>query len=131
MSADFTEMSRVLTGESVLDSRLAQNYEVRLRSYFGDVVDQLVGEFAKQLQSQPGDKEQALRAALGEVADFHALAREIIRLWYTGQFQTPFEDIEPPREVEDYSAGLLWRVIKAHAPGFTNAGYGAWETLPP
>jgi len=126
----FTELSHVLTGESDLDPRLAEDYEQRLRHYFGRDLDRLLEAFEEKKRSSSADVEQTARAALADVPEFHRVAREIIRVWYTGQFKTPYEDVEPPREVEHYSQGLLWRVIGTHAPGFTNAAYGAWEDPP-
>lgn len=128
MSEPFIELSRALTGEANLDPRLADHYEYRLREYFGKTFDLLLEEFKKRCGS--GDAEQAAKKTLADEAAFHKVAREIIRAWYTGQFQTPYEDTEPPREVAHYEQGLLWRVIRTHAPGFTNAGYGAWAKPP-
>ncbi len=128
MSEPFIALSRALTGEANLDPHLAEDYEARLRYYFDGDFDDLLKAFTQHYGS--GDAEQAAQTALADVAEFHSVAREILRVWYTGQFQTPFEDVEPPREVEHYAQGLLWRVIGAHAPGFTNAGYGAWEKPP-
>lgn len=128
MSEPFLARSRALTGEADLDPRIATHFEYLLHEQFGRGFDRLLKAFQKHCGS--GDAEQAVTLALANEAEFHQIAREIVRAWYTGQFQTPYEDIEPPHEVAHYERGLLWRVIRTHAPGFTNAEYGAW-TVPP
>src|SRR5712671_3001253 len=61
----------------------------------------------------------------------HRVARAIVWAWYTGQFHTPFELPDAPQTPEQYSKALLWHVIRAHAPAFTNAAFGAWAKEPP
>ena len=128
MSEPFIELSRALTGEKSLDGQIAARYEYRLREYFGEEFDLLLKEFKKHCGSE--DAEETVKKTLADKPDFHKIAREIVRAWYTGQFQTPFEDVEPPGEVADYEQGLIWRVLRTHAPGFTNKGYGVWENPP-
>lgn len=132
MSEPFIDLSRGLTGEEDLDLELAEEYEHRIRDHFGDLLDRFDDEYRKFQPPGSADREPAVQAALDQDPKFHSLAREIIRLWYTGQFSAPhpFNDPDLPREVEHYRKGLLWRVIKAHPPGFTNSGYGAWAKLP-
>lgn len=127
-SNTFIALSRALTGETNLDQAIASHYEVRLHAHFGGDFVRLLEAFGKD--SGEKGEEEAVRNSLALEPGFHRVAREIIRAWYTGQFQTPNEVTEPPLEVAQYSNGLLWRVIGAHAPGFTNTGYGEWEKAP-
>lgn len=134
MGGLFDLLSRALTGESVLDKERLVQYEARIRYYYGAELDDLLVEFSSQLISTP-DPEAALKAALSnatnlKIADLNLVARELTKLWYTGQFDTRFDGPDVPHEVDQFSNGLLWKVIGAHAPGFTNAGYGAWAKLP-
>jgi hypothetical protein len=132
MRDSFYEISKALTGETELDPQRAAALQKRIETYYPDELDELLHAFEKE--SASGNMEQAVKAALGENEDakerLHLLAREIIKVWYLGEFQTPSEDVDPVGSVEHFSEGLLWKVIRAHAPAFTNAGYGAWADHP-
>lgn len=130
MSTPFAELSCALTGEAMLNSQLAAEFEQRLRYHFDKELTDLLATF--KAQPSGGTPDDRARAALGQDGKLHKLAREILRLWYTGQFQTPFDVTDPPLRPEHYSEGLLWKVIKTHAPGFSppDAKYGVWAKPP-
>lgn len=53
-----------------------------------------------------------------------ALARRLIRLWYSGHWDGAM--VSPAA----YRGGLLWRAIGVSPPGARPPGYGSWS-LPP
>jgi hypothetical protein len=128
MSTPFVELSAALTGEARLDTKIAAELESRIGKHYKPELDELLASFLAIPSSVP--PEERARQALADSELRHKLAREIIRVWYTGQFQTPANTQDPPGQPEHYSHGLLWKVIRAHAPGFPNAGYGSWAQPP-
>ena len=132
----FFRLSKVLTGEKHLDASLGAEFLRRLQVHYGAEITELLSAFQSQPETMP--PEQALQSILKEdpnntkvVEQRHRLARAIIWIWYTGQFSTLFEMPDGPQTPDQYSKGLLWAVIRAHAPGYTNAKFGAWAKLPP
>ena len=124
----FHRFSCALTGESGLDERLSGELEQRIKSQFPEALADLLAAFSAP--STPADPDKAVPAALGDSEDRHRVAREILRVWYTGQFETLYEGFDAPRTPEQWEQGLLWRVIKAPAPGFSKNPYGVWADKP-
>ena len=132
---DFLALSRILTGLPNLDAALGADYEAALNAAFAADFAGLLALYTAGPATAP-DAEEALRQALaGAAAALHTVAREIITLWFTGQgtpLDTPVKGT--PRfaslGARHYAGGALWAVIQAHAPGYTNAGYGAWAQPP-
>ena len=118
---DFLAISRVLTGLPNLDTALGADYEAALQGAFATDLGQLLALYTAGPAAAP-DPEAALRQALtGAAAALHAVAREIITLWFTGQGTVPVATLG----ARHYAGGALWSIIQAHAPGYANAGYGA------
>jgi len=124
----FVRLSCAITGESKLDDALAAQFKQRIHDYYADDLADLLTAF--DALGPPNNPEQALMTALGDDPKRHAVAREIARLWFTGQFQTPYEGVDPPRTPAQWEAGLLWRVIRSHAPAFSRDPYGVWAAKP-
>ena len=56
------------------------------------------------------------------------LARQIIKLWYTGQwFPSATATDNPILSPSSYEQGLVWNAIEAHPPGAKQQGFGAWS----
>lgn len=130
MKADtvFLGLSRALTGEQNLDARIAGELERRLRTHYATELQSLLDAFRTACT---GTKpELAAREALDSSEKHHKVAREVIRVWYTGQFETPFEGIDSPKTPEQWESGLLWRILQAPAPAFSKNNYGVWATKP-
>ena len=124
----FVRLSAALTGESALDERLASDLEQRIKSHFSGELASLQAAF--EAAGLPKDPEQAAKLALGENEGRHRIAREIIRVWYTGQFETRYEGFDAPHTSEQWDQGLLWRILRAPAPGFSKNEYGVWASKP-
>ena len=132
----FQKLSSALTGERRLDEGLSHHFEERIAIQSGPHLTELLKAFEGRLKS--GEPERAIKDVLEDskvdlttLDHRHRVARAIVWAWYTGQFQTPFELPDAPQTPEQYSKGLLWHVIRAHAPAFTDAEYGAWAKEPP
>lgn len=126
---NFVGLSCALTGEDEIDERLAAELEQRIRVHYGPELEDLLE--ALDLQGHSSDPGKALLAALGDVDGRHLVAREILRVWFTGLIQTRFEGLEAPRTPEQWERGLLWSVIHAPAPGFSHNAHGVWASQPP
>jgi Membrane bound FAD containing D-sorbitol dehydrogenase len=136
-STPFLKLSSALTGERRLDEELSQQFETRITVQYGPHLAELLTAFEKRLKSGV-EPERAIKDVLEDAKvdstildQRHRVARAIVWAWYTGQFNTPFELPDAPQTPEQYSKGLLWHVIRAHAPAFTDAQYGAWAKQPP
>ena len=127
-SNTFCRLSCALTGEASLDERLSAELEQRILAHYPADLKTLLDAF--EAQGSPKNAEQAALAALGSNAKSHLVAREIIRIWFTGQFETPFEGVDAPRTPQQWEQGLLWKILKAPAPGFSKNPYGAWASKP-
>jgi hypothetical protein len=124
----FRSLSNVLTGEDVLDATLSEEYRVRLQRVYTSDLDALMTTFSN-LDSCL-DVVAELDRLLDQNQTLANVARQVIKVWYTGQFNEPDGTIDGPKTPEQYRSGLLWKVIQAHAPGYTNGTYGYWANAP-
>jgi Membrane bound FAD containing D-sorbitol dehydrogenase len=124
----FRSLSNVLTGEDILDATLSEEYRVRLQRVYTSDLDALMTTFSN-LDSCL-DVVAELDRLLDQNQTLANVARQVIKVWYTGQFNEPDGTIDGPKTPEQYRSGLLWKVIQAHAPGYTNGTYGYWANAP-
>ncbi len=124
----FLKLSQVLTGEKSLDGSLATSFFDRLKTQFGESLDTLIREFETVEKST--NPVVALQSVLDADQSLARIARATLWIWYTGEFKPLNEVTDGPQTPDEYSQGLLWKVIRAHAPGYTNAGFEAWAKLP-
>ena len=68
--------------------------------------------------------EAEIAANLMSVDAYRALARNIIVLWYTGNWNGI------PVSAEAYKQGLMWIAAETHPSGAKQPGYGSWASLP-
>ena len=124
----FRSLSSILTGEEVLDATLSEEYRARLNRVYTSDLDALIATFVS-LNSCP-DIVAELDRLLDQNPTLANVARQVIKVWYTGQFNEPDGTIDGPKTPDQYRSGLLWKVIQAHAPGYTNGTYGYWANAP-
>jgi hypothetical protein len=124
----FRSLSIVLTGEDVLDPALGEEYRIRLQKVYASDLDALMTTFSNL--DPCSDIVAELDRLLDRNQTLANIARQVIKVWYTGQFNEPDGTIDGPKTPEQYRSGLLWKVIQAHAPGYTNGTYGYWATAP-
>jgi hypothetical protein len=144
----FVALSVTLTGFDATDLRgtgLVQTYYALLPSIIGD---ELFGRFMSRwydtwLRGQ-GDEpflEALVKEQIFEDPTFGPVARNLVNLWYTGQWnQLPAEwrnvhgasanDATFIVSSAAYSEGLVWKAIHAHPTAARQPGYGSWA-LPP
>lgn len=69
-------------------------------------------------------------------SSYQALAKNIIYLWYTGQWaptvNNPNANLQQVRNVSAnaYIQGLMWSAAQTHPPGAKQPGYGSWAYMP-
>jgi len=83
----------------------------------------------------PRNADALNKAIRQQLIDDHAwgpVARNIIRLWYTGTWRQ--SDKDPTSEViispQAYKEGLVWRAISSHPAGARQPGFGTWADEP-
>ena len=126
----FLKLSKLLTGVEELDQGLAKEYYHQyLQQKFGVDLDELMGIYREIA---------AISKPLGELIErikdnsqlLH-VAKQIVRIWYISQFK---ESSDPAVDTQIYAGhwkdGILWDIIKAHAPAYSDGPHGYWANPP-
>jgi hypothetical protein len=60
------------------------------------------------------------------------IAKNIIRLWYTGTWRKDPSDALSSKvaSAQSYQQGLVWKAAHSHPPGAKQPGFGSWSELP-
>lgn len=124
----FQSLSEIATGVDNLDPVIAHAYEARLREVFPLGLDALLADVAKIPTG--ADPEAAVSDLLKANSPHLTVARQIIQIWYTSQFTRPDGSVDPPQTEDQFKAALLWRVIGAVAPAYSDRPYGYWKDQP-
>lgn len=146
--SDFLAFSVAVTGFSAFRLRgtgQAEPYFAAVSEIVGDgIVADLLARF-REVAGQAGADEAALERGLRRtiLSDdrLGPVARNIIKLWYTGAWYgmpRPWRDVYGTREKDrdfvispdSYTEGLLWPAIGAGPSGAKPLGYGIWATPP-
>jgi hypothetical protein len=128
----FLALSIVLTGTANLDPTLAEAYLGRLRAEYPVPVTDVLTAFAAIEKDEHLVFEVKRRIVEDKTPNsaLHALAQKIIFIWYTSEFVGA--DGKPKTGTqEQFYSGLLWNVIRAHAPTNSKLKYGDWINPPP
>src|SRR5262245_44445990 len=123
----FLQLSKVLTGSVDLDSELAAAYLKRLRDEYPSQVADTLTTFAAI--AQDANLVFEVKRRIVEDKALGPLAHEIIAIWYTSEFVGADGKPRTGKQSEFYS-GLLWQVIRAHAPTNSKLEYGDWKNPP-
>lgn len=132
----FVRLSAALTGFTAAELHGSG----MVRPYW-DFMSRIAGEHGMgRLLDVDARSDAALQALL---ADPHAgpLARNLITLWYLGQWvQLPYDwrnrhgahaqDETHYLSADSYAAGLVWQAMHVHPQGARQPGFGSWS-LPP
>ena len=126
----FLELSKLLTGIKELDEDLANEYYHQyLQQKFGIDLDELMGIYRK-VAAEPRPIE-ALVERIKDNSQLLHVAKQIVRIWYISQFK---ESFDPAVETQIYAGhwknGLLWDIIKAHPPAYSDQPHGYWADPP-
>jgi hypothetical protein len=139
----FASLSAALTGFRSSDlwgTGQVEPYLAEILATVGDdVVAHLLREGDEALSS--ADPVKTLRERVLDDARLGPVARNVIVLWYLGQWDPLPQDwrnsygaspLDVARVVSPaaYRAGLVWRAIGAHPMGADGPGYGSWATAP-
>jgi hypothetical protein len=123
----FTALSRVLTGVEELDAALAESYLRRLKERHPIPMQNLLTAFTGIAQDEHLIFE--VKRRIVDNKDLQPVVSQVIRAWYTSEFLDECGTPRPGSQREFYG-GLLWSVIKAHAPTGSRLNYGDWQKPP-
>ena len=118
----FVSLSQILTAESALDMSRAKRYLDSLKTAYPTQLPALLAAAANVVAND--------LSTLASDPAFKPVLQQIIGIWFTGEFATPPDNAAKPGTQDDYYAGLLWKVIRAHPPTRSDANYGYWATPP-
>ncbi len=125
----FVALSRILTGEEELDSTLANQYLQRLKAQYPTQMQGILDAFAEIASNTFPPAILEIKQRVLDNRDLQPVAKQIINIWYTAEFIGA--DGKPKQGSQaQYYSGLLWKVIKAHAPTHSTEDYGYWQTPP-
>jgi hypothetical protein len=125
----FRKLSVALTGVNDLDPNITREYEARILEAFPREGKEFMDAF------DPVAGSADLNAAVLKLLNEHpgpvvTMVRQIVQLWYTSQFTRADGSIDGPQSEAQYKASLLWRVIGAVTPGYSDREYGYWKDKP-
>ena len=144
----FLQLSVVLTGfnrTDLLGTGLAQTYFESVSSIVGDVIcTDLWSTSASILRATRKKKdmrEEVIREELLSSPKFGPLVRNLIKLWYLGQWDAlpaswrseygnNVQDVDQIISPMAYKEGLVWTAIGAHPMGAKQPGFGTWSHPP-
>ena len=124
----FEKLSKVLTGAPSLDQAWVEAYLGRLRAEYPTQVTDVLAAFAAIEKDDHLLFEVKRRIVDDKVRG--PLAQKIIAIWYTSEFIGADGKPKTGTQAQFYS-GLLWQVIRAHAPTNSKLNYGDWKDPPP
>jgi hypothetical protein len=141
---NFVRLSEALTGVAPLDRNLAGEYMQRFATH--PKLSATLKKLIEAYQSiAPGDTRPDEAAVKGkfwpdppmsdEQKQLNDGAKQVIYLWYVSAFFLPRDD-DPTKKAwvygspEQYKRGLLWSVIRAHAPMTSGGRPGHWAYAP-
>jgi len=141
MLEDFIALSEALTGVQPLDANLADDYLARVSANpdVGGLLPDLITTF-KDITSKGGGAsaiDAGIQSRIMGDARLGPAAQQILYLWYISAF-FPLDPTDPTKlkgtwqygPPQQYPKGLVWSVIKAHAPMAPGGPVGYW-TEPP
>lgn len=150
----FVALSEGLTGVAPLDKHLANEYMERYATnrQLTTNLDLMIQAYRKISGApKPSEAQVKEQILLSSDAKIRAAAQQLIYIWYISAFYIPFPDpnasapLPPPLEdnpsdtrkrvwvygtPEQYGRGLLWSVIRAHAPMTSGGAPGNWAAAP-
>ena len=124
----FLALSVALTGYSRVDLQgtgLVDEYWRELVSSAGKETSGQLLDAWEQAQGATDDLDSALRRAILSDSKLGPVARNVIKMWYLGQWAD-----ERVVSGEAYQQGLVWDAIGAHPMAAKQQGFGVWS-LPP
>jgi hypothetical protein len=142
---DFCDLSAALTGYRVAElvgTGMAETYLDHLTAIVGESFGVRLLTTGRDVVRRAGhDLSTQLELRILDDPDFGPPARNLIVLWYTGQWvQLPGPwrdrhgasplDVDGVISSEAYTAGLMWDAIDAHPSGAKAPGFATWVAAP-
>ena len=140
MSADaFLSLSIHLTGfprvELVSTGMLEEYYQFLLANAEHEELGRLWAIAARLEKGVTLNNQVAVSAEIQHAMtdqNLGPVAKNIIRLWYTGSWRkdpsNPFSSVVV--SAQSYQQGLVWKAAHSHPPGAKQPGFGTWSELP-
>jgi hypothetical protein len=133
----FLQLSQLLTGVDKLDRNIAREYyHEYLQQKFGIYLDELIGIYQRAVaaQQKPLNQKKVIDEVVARIKNDQQVlhvAKQVVRVWYISQFK---ESSDPSINTEIYAGhwreGILWDVIKAHPPAYSDKPHGYWAHPP-
>jgi hypothetical protein len=114
---------------------LEEYYQFLLTKVEQEDVQQLWAIAARLEKLATGSNQAAVSAEVQRaLTDQHLgpIAKNIMRLWYTGTWRKDPNDAFSSAVVSAraYQEGLMWKVAHSHPAGAKQPGFGSWSDLP-
>lgn len=143
----FLRLSAEVTGYSRTDLLGTGVGHLYLETFSEIVGDDILNELltrSNQIWKSHKDeakKEEAIRHTLLSNDKFGPLVRNLIKLWYMGQWDelpadwrerygTSINDVNKIISGDSFKEGLMWDAIGAHPPAAKQPGFGTWSSPP-
>lgn len=144
----FLQLSAVVTGYQRIDllgTGVSWDYYTSFCSIVGNSIsDELWKKAAslfKRYKSSEKKLDKAIRIELLSDNKFGPLVRNLIKLWYLGQWDelpsqyretygTTSKDVSHILSGDSYKEGLVWEAIGAHPMAAKQPGFGTWSNPP-
>jgi hypothetical protein len=145
----FISLSKSLTGLSELDRHIANQYMERFATHpqLSKNLDLLIRAY-RALPGNPGETDVKQSIWMSSDPAVRAGAKQLIYLWYISAFYIPLDITPGPKPAlqddpadtrkkiwvygtpEQYSRGMIWQVIHAHAPMTPGGPRRYWASKP-
>ncbi len=125
---DFMKVSELLTGIDHLDPGVGDDYRRRLETTSGVALDELVDGY-RAVASAPAPL-GALTAQFGSDPKGQRMrrsAQQVVRIWYLSEYVDATGTLSGAGHFPD---SILYDVIEAHAPSFSDKPHGYWVKKP-
>src|SRR5215211_8840895 len=142
---NFIELSAMLSGVSATDlpagekqrtadgdeTTLGQIYLDRLQASYPAGLDALAAAWQAAKATPDPVAHLQDQLTLPEAADLRNAARQIVKIWYLTIIDDP-QDAKKQLsgDLGQYQHGIVWKLIKAHAPAYSFQQYGYWASKP-
>ena len=135
----FLRISSRLTGFEAVElegTGMTQTYfDTLSHNTAPDVLALFFEEVAAILALQDDDAiDAAIRSRLMPDSSYHATAKVIILMWYTGEWYSGIGESSNVASTQidapSYVQGLMWEAAETHPPGAKQPGYGSWAEPP-
>lgn len=125
----FLEVSALLTGFSKTELKATGMLETYYNTIQKNMDKQDIDYFFLDVHALLNDKskkniEAVLASQFMAASAYNGLAKNIIILWYTGNWGN---DVVSSAS---YIQGLMWNAAHTHPPGAKQPGYGSWAERP-